>query len=98
MNLIKTAWLWLVYSSADPQKFSLSVKAALTLALTYGSMAAGLAHIQVPSEMFTQLIDAVALLIQAIAFVVSSIVGIFAFYRKVQTTLDGTNQVINTIG
>lgn len=96
MKYITLAWNWLVYSSANEQAFSITVKAFLTAIVTYGTVAAGLAHISLPSDLLTQLVDAVVSLFQSILLVVSSIVTVIAFVRKIKSTIDGTNKVINT--
>jgi hypothetical protein len=56
MKFITHAFEWIVYSSADAQSISLSVKGGLTLAATLLTIAAGMANIQLPSDLLTQLV------------------------------------------
>jgi hypothetical protein len=96
MEYIRTAWYWLVFSANDPQKVSLSVKAFLITLLTYGTVLAGFAHITLPSELLTQLIDGIVMLVQAGFMLVSVVTTIVGLVRKIGMTFAGTNKVLNS--
>lgn len=92
MDYIKQGWNWLVFSSADPQRVSLTVKGVLIGALTYATVLAGFAHIALPSDLLTQLIDQIVNLVQSFLMVVAIITATAGIIRKVGKTLVGTNQ------
>jgi hypothetical protein len=92
--MIKKAIAWLVFSSKDAQAISLSAKSFLVLAATWVTVAAGLAHVQLPSDLLTQLIDSTVALIQGLLMIVSTVVTIVGIIRKIARTIDGTNQVL----
>ena len=96
MNLIKTAWLWLGHSSSDSAKFSLSLNAIFADVITYGTVAAGFANINLPFDLLTQLFDAIVTGVQACLMLISVIVTIVGFVRKIVSTVKGTNQVLNS--
>jgi hypothetical protein len=94
MNFIKTAVAWLVFSSKDAQAISLSARGFLVLAATWVTIAAGFAHVQLPSDLLTQFIDSTVALIQGLLMIVSIVVTICGLIRKIARTIDGTNQVL----
>ncbi len=93
---LKTAWIWLVYSSANPEKFSMSLKAGATALITYGTVAAGFAHVTLPFELLTQLFDTLIAGVQALLLLISLIVTAQGVWRKIASTVRGTNQVLNS--
>ena len=94
MKYIISAWYWLVFSSTDPARVSLTIKAFLTGLLTYGTVLAGFGHIQLPVDLLTQLVDAVVAFVQTVLLCVSIGAGIVGLVRKIATTFSGDNQVI----
>lgn len=89
------AWNWLVWSSQDPTTVSLSVKAFLTAGVTYGTIAAGMAHISLPSDLLTQLVDAIVAIVQSALMLGSALLTVIGIIRKIKSTIDGTNKVFN---
>jgi hypothetical protein len=94
MTYIKLAWTWLVTSSADPANTSLTVKSGLVTLATYITVVAGLAHISLPSDVLTQLIDSIVSFVQGFLMILSSTIAIIAFIRKIKRTFDGTNAAV----
>lgn len=92
---LKGAWNWLVLSSANPEATSLTVKASLTFIVTYATVFAGLAHVQLPSEQLTSLVSLLVQFVQAILMAVSAAVAIFGGARKLWLTISGKNPVVS---
>jgi hypothetical protein len=96
MNYLTLAWYWLVFSSNNAQNISLTLKGVLVAALTYATMLAGLANIQLPSETLTQLTDNLVLLVPLL-MAISYAVTIVCLARKVFKTFAGTNRSCNRL-
>jgi hypothetical protein len=94
MKYIVSAWYWLVFSSTNPQRVSLTIKAFLTGLLTYSTVLAGFGHIQLPIDLLTQLVDGIVAFVQTALLCVSIAAGIVGLIRKIATTFSETNQVI----
>lgn len=84
---------WLVVSSKDPTKYSLTLKAILAFAATVVTMAAGLANIQVGD--LTPMVNAIIEAVQAFFLFVSAVVAVIAGIRKVYRTAIGENRAIH---
>jgi hypothetical protein len=91
MKHLGSLWAWVVYSSADPQRYSLFLKGTLVTIATYVTVIAGFAHITVPSDLITQIIDHIVLIVQDTLMLVSVIVATIGLVRKVAKTYAGTN-------
>lgn len=94
MSILKKAWDWLVKSSADANKTSLTVKAFL-----YGVIPAvvyflGLTGIQVGSETLTEIVNIIAELIVVAGGAITAIAAVWGVIRKLFTTAVGTNDVV----
>ncbi len=97
MQIIKTIFQWVVYSSANPAKLSLTLKGISVFALTLISVYAGLAHIDISSITsvdFTRIVDAFISFIQAVATIASAVITVYGILRKVILTLMGRNKAI----
>jgi hypothetical protein len=94
MQYLKSGWNWLVFSSADPERISLFVKSVLMGVVTYATILAGLAHITLPSDIITQLIDSLVSIVQNVLMLVAALTGAVGLIRKIGTTIYGTNKVI----
>ncbi len=86
---------WLVLSSKDPQRISLMLKGIFTAAVTYIVFFAGIFHINVGQSDIAILSDAVVKIVETALTFISAIVTIVGLFRKIHTTVTGTNQVIN---
>lgn len=93
---MKKFLVWLVLSSQNPQKVSLTVKSFLTAATTYIVFFAGILHFNIGASDVAIAIDNIVKVISDILMVISSAATAWAFIRKIGTTLNGTNKVINT--
>ena len=94
MQYLKLAWYWLVFSSSNAQKISLTIKAGLIAALTYATVIAGLANISLPNDLLTQIIDTTVMLVQSFLLAVSYAAALIGLVRKVMKTFSGTNEVL----
>jgi hypothetical protein len=97
MKFLQTVLLWLVFSSKDPEAIALTMKAGLPFVISLLTVAAGLGHVQLPSDLITQLFDAVLQVVQTIAILVTGIATIVGLVRKIISTLDGSNAILNSL-
>jgi len=95
-TVLKRVWAWLVLSSADPNKVSLTIKGALTGLVTMITISAGLAGVQLPSEGLTEAVDAIISFVQFSLLWLSSAVTAWGVFRKVWSSISGDNKVINS--
>lgn len=93
---MKKFWAWLVLSSNDPQKVSLTVKSVLTGLATYALFFTGLFHLNVGASDLSVFTDQIATLVGSVLTIVSCITGVYGFIRKIINTMSGRNEVINT--
>ncbi len=91
MKHLGSIWDWLVYSSANPSKYSLFLKGTLVTIATYATVLAGFAHISVPSELITQIIDGIVAVVQNLLMLVAVISATVGAIRKVILTFSGKN-------
>ena len=91
--MMKKIFQWVVYSSKDPSKVALTVKTALTFAVTYGTVVAGFGHIVLPTEDLTTVVNAITTLVQQSLEVVSASMFIWGLGRKIYATVKGQHWV-----
>lgn len=94
MKTLKRVLEWLVKSSADASKWSLTVKAVLYGLIPVAVHFLGLANIQIGSDALTQVVDSIAQFIVVIGGVITGSVAAVGLIRKIWTTLAGENDVI----
>jgi len=92
--MLKTFWRWLVYSSADANKFSLTVKAVLIGALTFATTLAGFAQVQLPTEQLTVLVDQLIFVLQTFIGLCAGITAVYGAIRKLSLTYLGENAAL----
>lgn len=86
-------WNWIVVSSADPSKTSLTVKAAGVLAIPYVlnsvkiACGVGLVCIGVDSASLNGLVDASAGIVEAALSLIGGIAFVYGFARKVALSI-----------
>lgn len=73
MNIIKSVWNWVVLSSANPQKFSLTLKAIVPALVFFGIG---------DTELFSGAIEAIVHFLSMTVAYVSSAVALFGIMRK----------------
>ncbi len=97
MKTIKKLWQWVVYSSVNSDKISLSVKGILGTIVTVATIVLGLANIHVGSALTSQLIDSVITLIQAWAGLISALVAVGGIVRKIFITVKGQHPAFPSV-
>lgn len=97
MNVLIGLWNWLVYSSANEEQVSLTVKGTLTGLATGLSVIWGFGHVGsiFPSDLVATLINNIITIIQETLLLVSTLTASYGLVRKLWTTLAGTNAVLN---
>lgn len=80
---------WIMLSSQDSTKVSLTLKSTLTLLVT------ALTIIGLPKAELGTLADQIVTLVQGVLVVVSAATGVWGMVRKINTTMGGTNSVLN---
>lgn len=94
MNILKKFWEWLVMSSADAQKISLTVKAFLIGLIPGILFLTNMLNVQFDSETFTGIVEAVAQIIVLLGGLITAIAFVWGAVRKLLTTLTGKNAVV----
>ena len=84
--MLKKIWDWLVQSSADPTKLSVTVKGALGTAASILLLVSPLVHVQISNEQVTTIIDLVAQIVISFCAVISAVAAILGFARKIYFT------------
>lgn len=92
--MIEKIWSWLVYSSTNSQKISLSIKGAIGTILVTVSLFAGDINIPLLGDLLNSVIDSGFMVIQSAVGLVSAIAMLLGAFRKVYTTLTGKNDVV----
>jgi hypothetical protein len=85
---------WIAFSSTDPTKTSLTVKAFLTALVTYGTMLAGFGDVKLPISQLNGIVDLIVQLVQAILMTVSIGIALYGAIRKIYLTLTDKNQAV----
>lgn len=88
-------FVWLLQSSANPQATSLTVQASLTALVTYFTMLAGIGHVQLPTDLLTQLVDFIVQAVQYGLLTISVVAGIWGVLRKIVAFFTGTHASLN---
>lgn len=105
-NFLVTVWTWITISSADPEKYSSTIKFALLGIIPYVLQATALAcGFHLPHACVSLDQDALTAIIEGISNVafwslslVSGIGTLWALIRKVGRTIQGSNRAINALG
>lgn len=90
-------WKWLVKSSANADKWSLTAKATLTGLIPSILYFSGLMNVQLDNELLTQFVNKISEVIVYLGGAVTAIAWIVGFCRKIITSIFGTNDVINNM-
>lgn len=88
-------WNWLVVSSSDPYKFSLTLKAGAATIISVLTIALGLAHIAVGGPDLTAISDSVIAVIQDLVVLVGALATVYGLIRKIIASVEGTHAGIN---
>lgn len=91
--MLKKIWNWVIYSSANAEEISLTVKGVLLGIVPAVIILGNLAHVTFTSDQLTHIIDGIVAAIGAIGLIVSAIMTLYGLLRKLATTSLGTNEV-----
>lgn len=97
-KIVDKVWDWLVWSSADPNQLSLTVKGALTGVVTLITVGTGIAQIHLPDGVpmiLSELVDGAVSVVQAVAGVVSALAVVAGLWRKLLITFRGWHWAFN---
>jgi hypothetical protein len=86
---ITLAWNWLVYSSADPKKVSLSVKGALTVASSFIIGIVAIFGVGVSNDDIANIIEAISLVVEMALVLFGAVMSLIGLVRKVYRTIKG---------
>jgi hypothetical protein len=89
MKAIERFANWIVFSSKDSRKISLSVKAGLTGVITV------LAILNFDTSSMPEIVDMTAKVVEQALLLVSAVATLYGFIRKVKLTRLGENDVLN---
>ena len=98
--MFKKLYQWLVHSSADPNKTSLSVKMALLAVVPYvlnlvtAACGLGLVCLGVDAESLNQVVKVIADIVFWALSIVSGVGFVIGFGRKLWLSLKGQNMVV----
>lgn len=93
---MKKFWAWLLLSSKDPAKASLTIKSILTASATYILFFTGLFHYTLGASDLTVIIDQIANVVGIILMLISGVTALWATVRKIILTILGSNEVVNS--
>lgn len=93
---MKKILAWILLSSKDPSRYSLTAKAGVPLLISILTITAGFSHIHVPGpDAFNQLIDSAINVVQNAVALVTACATAWGLARKLWATIWGENEVIN---
>ncbi len=93
---MKKFWAWLLLSSSDPEKVSLTIKSAGAMFATYIIFFTGLFHKNIQPSDLEVLTNGIANFVSLALMAISAVVGVWAALRKIFLSLTGGNEVINS--
>jgi hypothetical protein len=94
--MFKKIIAWLVFSSANADKISLTIKSMLYALIPVALLVLGAYKIQVESAYLSAIIDQIIAVIIVVGGTVTAITAAWGALRKIFTTATGTNAVINS--
>ncbi len=92
--MINKAIAWIVFSSKDPQKVSLTVKGVLLGLVPVIITGFNLAHVDLPTDTLTTLVDAVVQTINSGLTIIAGVMTFWGMVRKIHLTVTGENQIV----
>ena len=93
MKALNAALKWLVTSSQDPARWSLTIKGILVGFVPVIITLAGLANIDIGSDKLSAIIDGVASLVQVLLALVATGMTAYGIARKLYNTVTGRTDV-----
>lgn len=95
-EVLKKIVAWLVFSSTNIEKISLTVKSLLYALIPVALLVLGAYKIKVDNAYLSAIIDQIVGVIIVCGGAVSAIAAAFGALRKIYTTAVGTNVVVNS--
>lgn len=87
--MLKKIFAWIVFSSQDPTKLSMTLKSFLVGLVAVVSIVAGFGHFSLPADQTGPIIDALIAAVQSILATVSAITFVYGLIRKLVITVKG---------
>lgn len=87
MRIIQKIWNWLVVSSADPSRISLTIKGIGVAIIPYLMIITNTSGVQIGSTEITSLFDTLAMIVQNFLTIVSGIMFVYGLVRKIRNTI-----------
>ena len=97
MKALKKFLTWLLISSENPYKWSLTIKGTLTMGITYVLFFAGIFHVNIAQNDLKNLVDVAVKIVETTLTLISVIATGCGLVRKIALTITGENKVVNTI-
>lgn len=94
--MMRKFWAWLLLSSKDPEKASLTIKSILSGVATYAIFFTGFFHITVGASDINNLIATIGTLTGTVLMLISAFSATWGAVTKIYHTIRGTNEVINS--
>lgn len=88
---------WVIYSSSDPYKTSMTIKGILLGGATYLLFFANLFHVQLPETELNNLIEQIVKAVELLMQIISIFWVIYGSLRKIYLTLVAKNKVLNKL-
>lgn len=89
MKTLNSIGKWLVRSSADPARWSLTIKGVLLGIVPVVMAVAGLANLDIGSDKVSAIIDGIASLVQVVLALVAMVMTAYGIVRKLYNTIMG---------
>ena len=96
LEVLKKIGKWLVFSSSNADKISLTVKGILYALIPAYVLFMGLYDIQTDSAKLSAVIDQIGGIVIVFGGMITAIMAGYGALRKIFTTATGTNAVINS--
>lgn len=90
--MITKIWNWLVVSSEDPEKLSMTVKGLLGTVGSAVILVSPLVHLHIGDQQVTAIIDLISQIVISFCAVISGIATILGFARKIWSTIKSPSQ------
>ena|SRR3990167_892451 len=94
-SIMKKIIAWVLLSSKDPNKVSLTVKGVLTGAVVWIVWWGGLFGLHFDPESLGQIVEVVSTVVQLALTLGSMVATLWGLLRKIWKTAKGTNEVLN---
>lgn len=97
-KIFANVWNWLVVSSEDPYKFSLTLKAGLPTLITGLTIVLGFAHVAIGSADLTAAADSFIQVAQDLIILIGGVTTAYGLARKLVASWRGDHAGVNAQG